>query len=1045
MRLNPSNRLCLALVAFLSCPALSLASNYYISPSGSSGGNGSIGSPWDLQTACAPASAIQPGDTVWLRGGVYGSGGMNTLSCSIAGNSSQPVIVRQYPGERATLNGGLGVYGSYTWYWGFEITNNNWTRSTSECGSFPSIKVSDGVYFTQGTVGVKLINMVIHDVANGVADQQEASGTEDYGNILFNNGWASSCDRGHGHNLYEQNTGSTVKLVQDNLGYNAFDIGMQAYGGVAINHLHFVGDVMVNSGLPGGHRVDNYLVEGGGGVPKQDIVFQNSVAYNPLDAAPAETGYNQFMDGSNLDLTMQNNFWIGATPTGYVTMQIAGWQSTVFTGNVVTGPMSVSSVGFTNWSGNTYYNSAPPSGVDSGSAVYGHNPTGVNVLVRPNKYEPGRANITVMNWDKNSSVPVDLSGAGLPVGTPFEIRDVQNFFGSPVLTGTYNGSSVVLPMNLSAVTPGANFTAPPHTSAEFNMFVLLPTGTVAGGSNPPPPPATVAVSVSPSTASLTANQTQQCTASVSGSGNTAVTWSVSPAAGSVSSSGMYTAPSSISTQQNVTVTATSQADSTRSASATITLNPAASPSGGGTSTPPPSGGPVAFWSFDTANISGSIAQDTSGNNLNGVMSNVSSVTGEVNQALSFNGSNSVVTAAYSNKYQLLNSMTLSAWIRTTNNSRTENFLGNYDATASEWGYIVKTLPSGAVGLRVGGNNVSGTRDLADIKPINDGQWHHVAVVINLGQNVQFYIDGSLSSTQPMATVAAANSMPLWIGCPPFGYFGAPFTGSIDSVRVDNQALSASAIAQIAGTTGTSSGTTTSGGTTGSGGTSTGSGGTSSGSVTSAAAGSAGFWSFDSADIVGSSVKDDSGDGLIGTFSNVSIVTGHSNQAFSFNGSNSLVAVPFSSKLQLVNSMTLSGWIKTTNNSRTEDFLGTYDAGGTETGYMLKTLPSGVIDLRVGGNNTPGARDAAGTTPINDGQWHHIAVVVNMGQNVQFYVDGTLRSTSPMVTVAASSGLPLWIGTPPFPYFGQPFTGSLDNVRIDNQALSSSAIAQLASL
>jgi hypothetical protein len=82
----------------------------------------------------------------------------------------------------------------------------------------------------------------------------------------------------------------------------------------------------------------------------------------------------------------------------------------------------------------------------------------------------------------------------------------------------------------------------------------------------------VSVSVSPATASLTAGQTQQFTATVANTGNTAVTWALSPNVGSISASGLYTAPTTISTQQTVTVTATSTADITRSATATINLN-----------------------------------------------------------------------------------------------------------------------------------------------------------------------------------------------------------------------------------------------------------------------------------------------------------------------------------------------------------------------------------------------------------------------------------------------------------------------------------------
>ena len=58
---------------------------------------------------------------------------------------------------------------------------------------------------------------------------------------------------------------------------------------------------------------------------------------------------------------------------------------------------------------------------------------------------------------------------------------------------------------------------------------------------------------------------------VTGTGNTAVTWSISPNVGTISQSGQYTAPPSIASAQPVTVTATSVADPTRSATAIVNL------------------------------------------------------------------------------------------------------------------------------------------------------------------------------------------------------------------------------------------------------------------------------------------------------------------------------------------------------------------------------------------------------------------------------------------------------------------------------------------
>src|ERR1019366_9166920 len=78
------------------------------------------------------------------------------------------------------------------------------------------------------------------------------------------------------------------------------------------------------------------------------------------------------------------------------------------------------------------------------------------------------------------------------------------------------------------------------------------------------------VSVAPS---LTASQTQQFTATVTGTGNAGVTWSLSPAVGTISGTGLYIAPAVIASAQNVTVKATSTADPTKSASSTISLIP----------------------------------------------------------------------------------------------------------------------------------------------------------------------------------------------------------------------------------------------------------------------------------------------------------------------------------------------------------------------------------------------------------------------------------------------------------------------------------------
>jgi len=100
---------------------------------------------------------------------------------------------------------------------------------------------------------------------------------------------------------------------------------------------------------------------------------------------------------------------------------------------------------------------------------------------------------------------------------------------------------------------------------------------VSSGSPTTPPATSVKVTVTPSSAQVRDGGTQQFSVSVTGSSNTAVTWTVNAVAGgnssvgTISSSGLYTAPASVPNPNTITVTATSAADSSASGSGAVTL------------------------------------------------------------------------------------------------------------------------------------------------------------------------------------------------------------------------------------------------------------------------------------------------------------------------------------------------------------------------------------------------------------------------------------------------------------------------------------------
>jgi hypothetical protein len=96
-----------------------------------------------------------------------------------------------------------------------------------------------------------------------------------------------------------------------------------------------------------------------------------------------------------------------------------------------------------------------------------------------------------------------------------------------------------------------------------------------GGGAAPPPTPSIAVSITPSSANPLLGNTQQFNATVTGTSNSAVTWSVNGVTGgnntvgTVSNAGLYTAPQRLPSPATVTVKAASQADTSKSASASV--------------------------------------------------------------------------------------------------------------------------------------------------------------------------------------------------------------------------------------------------------------------------------------------------------------------------------------------------------------------------------------------------------------------------------------------------------------------------------------------
>jgi hypothetical protein len=111
-------------------------------------------------------------------------------------------------------------------------------------------------------------------------------------------------------------------------------------------------------------------------------------------------------------------------------------------------------------------------GYDANSTFQNDKFTGVDVVVRPNQYEAGRAFVTVWNWDGATALNIDLSKV-LQTGDSFVVHHVFDVFGAAVASGTYNGGPVSIPQTvLTAPAPIGRGPSPTMPDNRFNVFLI---------------------------------------------------------------------------------------------------------------------------------------------------------------------------------------------------------------------------------------------------------------------------------------------------------------------------------------------------------------------------------------------------------------------------------------------------------------------------------------------------------------------------------------------------------------------------------------------
>src|SRR5262249_4499176 len=167
---------------------------------------------------------------------------------------------------------------------------------------------------------------------------------------------------------------------------------------------------------------------------------------------------------------------------------------------------------------------------------------------------------------------------------------------------------------------------------------------------------------------------------------------------------------------------------------------------------------VAAYGFDEG--SGTTVADASGKGNGGTVTATTWVAGRYGNALSFNGSNSWVTANDSNPLDLTTAMTLEAWVKPAALSGWMTVMMKESSTGMAYTIYANDFQPRAAGYV----HVNGSGDVEAVSssqlPLNT--WSHVAATYD-GANLRFYVNAVQVGSVALTGSIATSSNPLRIG------------------------------------------------------------------------------------------------------------------------------------------------------------------------------------------------------------------------------------------------------------------------------------------
>ncbi len=412
------------------------------------------------------------------------------------------------------------------------------------------------------------------------------------------------------------------------------------------------------------------------------------------------------------------------------------------------------------------------------------------------------------------------------------------------------------------------------------------------------------------------------------------------------------------------------------------------------------------------------ANDASGNGINGIASAVTQTAnrfGGTEGAYLFNSSSSVVTVpglASTN----LSAMTLSAWVKPTGfPSPSGSIINKYAAfTGSQTDYGLMLFSD----LRVHFTNVrhGSDHDITTTNSLSLDRWYHVAVTLDSAGTGTIWVNGVLQARGDVFPLVPPASEPVRIGqmVTASGSVADNFIGSIDDVRIYNRALSDSEVQQLYAYESQPSLTT----------------------------GLVAYYPFDG------NADDASGNGKNGVASGVAASTnrfGYTGSAYQFNGSSSVVTIAPLSSTSL-SAMTLSAWIRPTAVPPVQGSIMNKWAAFTDSLNDWGLLVYSEMRVHFANyDHVSGAgKEVVSTNSLSLGQWYHIVATVDSAGAGTIWVNGVLQGRASMYRPVPPSAEAVRIGqmVTASGAIVDTFSGSIDDVRIYNRALSAAEVQEL---